>query len=165
MRLHRFVRAAGERRTCCVLHSASNRMKCISLDRRRQVIDLPAILRSRLRAARRRNPRFSLRSLAVTLRIHHSTLSQIVRGKRQLTAAQATAGRRYLGLPADAGPPSAATSRLSAAQREQTCRQFSPDTFELLASWEHSAILELTQVSGFEPDARWIAAALALPIS
>ena len=141
-------------------------MKTISLDPRGRGGDLAAVLRAQLRAARRRNPRFSLRSLAARLGIHHSTLSQVVRGKRQLTRSQATAVRRYLGMPAVAEPAAATSrSRIDGRKKLRSSRQFAPDTFELLSAWPHSAILELTHVAGFEPDARWIAHALDLPVS
>ncbi|HZQ68714.1 MAG TPA: DUF4423 domain-containing protein [Terriglobales bacterium] len=42
--------------------------------------------------------------------------------------------------------------------------QFDLDTFQLLSTWHHYAILELTHIRGFKPDVRWIAGALAIEI-
>lgn len=130
--------------------------------------DIASLLRERLRAATHRNPRFSLRSFAVKLGINHSTLSQVLRGKRRLSAhALETVGKR-LGLSEEARRACAENSRKKSKTKVfpkeiQTVR-LDLDTFQLLSAWQHYAILELIQLRGFQTDSRWIAATLGLAV-
>ena len=130
--------------------------------------DLAALLRDRFRAAIRRNPRFSLRSFARQLGVDHSTISQVLRGKRRLSARDAIAAGKRLGLTAE-------TIRLYNQVSRKTRKPVKPlaeirsvqvdlDTFQFLSSWHHSAILELLQVAGFTPDSRWLARTLGVSV-
>jgi len=64
--------------------------------------DIPSLLRERLRAAMRRNPRFSLRSFAKQLGIDHSTLSQVLRSRRRLSARALESVGKRMGLSEEA---------------------------------------------------------------
>lgn len=93
-------------------------------------------LQSELDGRRARNPRYSLRAFAHTLRVDHSTLSQWMRGRRPLTARTIETLGRRLGL-------TAKQVRVFVEHRVST----GPDL----------AILELTRRPEFRPDSRWIA--------
>lgn len=63
-------------------------------------IRLRAILQDELLRRRRANPRYSLRAFARSVKVEHSTLSQLLRGKRTMTwrSIQQIAGTmRWLG--------------------------------------------------------------------
>jgi plasmid maintenance system antidote protein VapI len=48
-------------------------------------MDLQTVIRAELERRRQRNARYSLRGLATSLRVHHSTLSRILDGRRTVT--------------------------------------------------------------------------------
>jgi len=112
-----------------------------------------------------RNPRYSLRAFARYLRLDHSTLSQLLRGRRRFTTrtVERIAARLSLApavitrfVELERTPPD------SWATRE--LRQLSHDASLTLAEWHHPAILELTRLASFRPDVRWIARVLDVPV-
>jgi uncharacterized protein (TIGR02147 family) len=130
--------------------------------------DIPLLLRERLRAAVRRNPRFSLRSFAKQLGIDHSTLSQVLRGRRRLSARALGAVGKRMGLSEEAIRAYAQNFRKKTDSKSlpENIRSFhfDLDTFQLLSVWHHYAILELIQVQGFKTDSRWIANTLGIAV-
>jgi uncharacterized protein (TIGR02147 family) len=132
------------------------------------IYDISAILRERLRAAMRRNPRFSLRAFAKQLGIDHSTLSQVLRRKRRLSSRDLQAVGSRLGLSEEAieayAQGSGKKSNRNKASEEILSFHLDLDTFQLLSVWYHYAILELLQVQGFKTDSRWIAATLGIAV-
>jgi uncharacterized protein (TIGR02147 family) len=130
--------------------------------------DIPVLLRERLRAAVRRNPRFSLRSFAKQLGIDHSTLSQVLRGRRRLSARALEAVGKRLGLSEETVRAYAQTSRKKTKSKNlpENIRsfQFDLDTFQLLSIWHHYAILELIHIQGFKTNSPWIANALGIAV-
>ena len=130
--------------------------------------DVPQLLRERLRAAVRRNPRFSLRSFAKQLGVDHSTLSQVLKGRRQLSARALEAIGKRMGLSEKALRAYSQCYRKKTNSRSQLesirSLQFDLDTFQLLSVWHHHAILELLQVQGFQTDSRWIAKTLGIAV-
>jgi uncharacterized protein (TIGR02147 family) len=129
--------------------------------------DIPSLLRERLHAAMRRNPRFSLRSFAKQLGIDHSTLSQVLRSRRRLSARALEAVGKRVGLSQEA-IRAYARSRNKPTSKNllENVRRFhlDLDTFQLLSVWYHYAILELIQVQGFKTDSRWIAKTLGIAV-
>jgi uncharacterized protein (TIGR02147 family) len=130
--------------------------------------DIPLLLRERLRAAVRRNPHFSLRSFAKQLGIDHSTLSQVLRGRRRLSTRVLEAVRKRMGLSAEAVRAYTQGSRQKKNSKNLPASlrsfHFYLDTFQLLYAWHHYAILELIQVQGFQPDSNWIANTLGIAV-
>jgi transcriptional regulator with XRE-family HTH domain len=124
-------------------------------------------LREQLAARCASNPRYSLRAFANYLGVHHSTLSQMLRGKRTVSAAAIEKFGARLGLaPAEIAtwvererqrPPGA-----SSRQRQVT--ELARDTAEVLDDWRNFAILELTRLEQFQPDSRWIARMLGITV-
>jgi uncharacterized protein (TIGR02147 family) len=114
-----------------------------------------------------RNPQYSLRAFAKYLTLDHATLSQLLRGRRRLTAKMIVKLGARLGLnkekvesycahEANAGP----SATPPANQRE--IQQLAHDTATLISKWYHYAILELTRLQDFQPDSRWIARVLGI---
>lgn len=121
----------------------------------------------------RSNPRYSLRSFARTLEIEPSALSKILHGKRAVT-------RNTFDLLADRlalsptqlkqlAPPDKLRRRRAAttgkASNAPEYAEISPEMFEAISDWHHFAILELTAIAGFRPDAKWIARKLGITAS
>jgi uncharacterized protein (TIGR02147 family) len=130
--------------------------------------DFRLFLQERFRAAARRNARFSLRAFARQLGVNHSTLSQILRGKRKLTPSSIHSLGQRMGLPNDAIQTYAGALK-SLSEFDQTNNQtrsvqFDLDTFHLVTVWYHQAILELTHTRSFRTDSRWIAKTLGLTV-
>jgi plasmid maintenance system antidote protein VapI len=96
-------------------------------------------LEGELLRRRRRNPNYSLRAFARDLRTDHATLSQILRGRRPLSARMTTMLGRRLGF----GP----STLLEASIRQNA-----------------AAIVRLVQSGNFQPNCRWIAVRTGLPI-
>lgn len=98
-----------------------------------------AVLQTEFRRRRSANPRYSLRSFARDLSIDHSTLSQILRGRRRLTVRSVRAlGRRL---------------RLAA-----------PAIAELCALENESAVLSALDRPNFQADSRWVASMVGIPL-
>lgn len=122
-------------------------------------------LQEHYESRRARNPRYSLRAFASYLGLDHSTLSQILRGRRTLTDRTIVRIGERLGLSEEIigsylSPGRTEKRRVSHIERES--RQLALDTFEVISDWHHFALLELTHVKEFKPDSRWIARALGI---
>jgi uncharacterized protein (TIGR02147 family) len=115
------------------------------------------------------NPRYSLRAFARFLRVDHATLSSILRGKRRLT--EPTIRRLATRL----GAARAEVDELVRVERTNALRigpeldagavrQLANDAIESIATWHDFAILELTRLQAFVPDARWIARVLGCTV-
>src|SRR5678816_1410219 len=100
--------------------------------------DLRARLEQELARRSGANPTYSLRALARDLDIDHSTLSQILRRKRPLTAATIDRLGARLGLGADAIAACVAHAARAASQRSGPApemRRLARDTANLIAAW------------------------------
>lgn len=113
------------------------------------------------------NAQYSLRSFALQLGINHSTLSQLLRGKRALTPRTIERLGAQLGLAQTEVERFIVRERLAATGASpisRQIRQLTMDTVSLLSDAVHRAILELTRLDDFKPDSRWIARVLNLPV-
>ncbi len=130
--------------------------------------DVVSLLRERLRAAKSRNPRFSLRAYAKRLGVDHSTLSQVLRGRRGLSKRDLEAVGKRMGLSEQTIREYAQGAKKlevhKAARQQMRSYQFDLDTFQLLSAWHHYAILELVHIHRFKADSRWIADTLGIPV-
>ena len=102
-------------------------------------MDLRALLEEEFRRRRERNPKYSLRAFARSMRSHHSTLSRILKRRRRLTAPMTRTLGRRLGL--------------SSADIEEACVHESERT-----------VLDLVDHPRFLPDSCWLAMAAGIPL-
>ena len=102
-------------------------------------MDLRALLTDEFARRTRRNPRYSLRSFAMSLGVHNSSLSRLIRQRKRLTPGTAHRLGVRLGL---------SKSQIAAA-----------------IAHEHSEIIVgLVDHPGFRADSRWLAVMSGLPI-
>jgi uncharacterized protein (TIGR02147 family) len=142
-------------------------MKTNQLDDVVPTVSFRQFLQEELARRCARNRQYSLRAFAKFLGIDHSTLSQLIRGKRRLTERNV---RRYgmrLGL--DEESIAAFVRRESREGNLEDAvlgevRRLASDTASLVADWEHYAILELIRLREFRPDSRWVARVLGLSV-
>lgn len=109
------------------------------------------------------NPRYSLRAFAKKLDVDHSTLSQILRGVRPLTAPAIVRLGEKLGLDATRIAAYVEHERHRPAGADEV-RRLAQDALATLAEPHHAAILELVRLDAFQPDFRWIGRQLDLPV-
>lgn len=141
--------------------------------------DYRELLRDELEFRRRANPSYSLRAFAKKLGVAPSRLSEVLQGKRGLSGASARTIATNLGLSdrerdlfedlvaaqhaRSEAKRAAARERLATAQRDG---DWDDDVtlaqLEQIAGWEHSAIMGLLAVEGFEPRPAWIARRLGI---
>jgi len=111
------------------------------------------------------NPQYSLRSFALQLGINHSTLSQLLRGKRALTKRMIkTLGARVGLRPEEIEVFAARERHAGETVVSREIRFLTLETVALLSDGAHRAILEMTSMEGFVPDTRWIARALDMTV-
>jgi transcriptional regulator with XRE-family HTH domain len=110
----------------------------------------------------KKNPRYSLRAFAKTLDLDASSLSQILSGKRKLSKK----GIQNICDKLSATPKELQMFGLieNNNETEENYLQVDIDTFSVISEWYHYAILELTYVSGFKTDPRWIAKKLSITV-
>jgi uncharacterized protein (TIGR02147 family) len=141
-------------------------------------IDPTSVLRGIFLERVARNPSYSLRGFARNLGVSHAYLSMILGGKRRIPEHRAIQFSQLAGLneaeaaafvsacraavlkpakgAAKPSSPSPATGRPNDYFRLQL------DQFRVLSEWYHLAILDLTLLYNFKPDALWIARRLGL---
>lgn len=108
-----------------------------------------------------------MRSFALQLDIDHSTLSQLMRGKRPLTERMIEKLGSRLRLERTAIEAFVTREKLLAPRRPQTLgqvRQLTRDAVRIVSDLHHFAILELVRLEEFEPDSRWIARVLGISV-
>ncbi len=99
------------------------------------------------------------------LDVDHSTLSQILRGKRALTEKTIESHGHRLDLDRAAIEGYVANERLFAATPHSNggeIQLLARDTVNLVSDGYHFAILELVRLDDFRPDSRWIAQVLGI---
>jgi plasmid maintenance system antidote protein VapI len=102
-------------------------------------MDFQKELARELGQRQQRNPSYSLRAFARDLRTDHATLSQILRGRRVLSARMATLLGRRLGLDS--------STLVDAGVRQNAV-----------------AIARLIRSGNFQPNCRWIAIRTGIPV-
>lgn len=108
----------------------------------------------------KRNSRYSLRAFANTLELDASSLSQILSGKRNLSKK----GIKKICEKLSVSPKELQMFGLIEKPNipHVDWFQVSMDTFSAISEWYHYAILELTYVSGFKAEPKWIARKLSI---
>lgn len=135
-----------------------------------------AILQEEFSRRSERNPKYSLRAFARTLKVDPASLSKILSDQMvpswklaqtilEILDLKAEERNRFLSSVAE-HHNSRNRERLNPAIRQFTAateilaRELTAETFRVIADWYHYAILELTFTRSFRPDPTWIAQAL-----
>jgi len=121
-------------------------------------------LQSELAARCAANRQYSLRAFARHLDVDHSTLSQLLRGKRPLTTATLQKLGAALKLPPDELQSYLAhhSHWWAAVPSLAEATRLIRDAAEMIADWYHYAILELTRLESFQADSSWVARVLGI---
>jgi uncharacterized protein (TIGR02147 family) len=116
-----------------------------------------ALIQSRLR-----NPNYSLRALAAKAGLSPAALSEILNGKRRVTADRAQKILNKLG----AAPEKSQVilQSITRAGGVRSYHQLSIDQFYLVADWYHFAILSLAETEDFSDDPAWISSRLNVSV-
>jgi len=110
------------------------------------------------------NPSYSLRAYARSLGIASSALSSILNGKRPITEKMKVRLGMALGLSATDIETLQRGEYEPKVSNKKTIqfRQIALDTFAVISDWHHYAILELTQVKGFQSNPDYISKKLGV---
>lgn len=119
-------------------------------------------LTQELAARCKRNPKYSLRAFAHALAMDPSTLAKVLTGKRALGPLAVRRLGEKLGLsPAElerfAAPARQGATAAAKSAEGTDYAQLAADAFEIIADWQHYAILEAMTVTTFQADVRWMA--------
>ena len=119
-------------------------------------------------AARRAvNARYSLRAFAGLLGADHATLSQILRGKRQVPLERIGVWARKLKLSPEETAVYAAVARIADEQARaanEALRHWAAEMMALLGQPVHREMLRLTRTKGFKSDSRSAAQAIGVSV-
>ncbi len=112
----------------------------------------------------RRNPNYSLRSFARSLKVEPSALSQMINGKRPITEKMKLRLGSALGIGTDqlSKIPNSDIAAVASLKNNTEVQKLTLDTFATISDWYHYAILELTHVIGFQSDPQWISQRLGI---
>ena len=116
----------------------------------------------------RKNPRYSIRAFAKVLAMDPSSVSQIISGKRRVSAKilQRLCDRLSVAPLVRAELfKSIKTPSDEAAQAAPAYTQLAADAFAIISDWYHCAILELTFCEEFESSPKWIAQKLGISVT
>ncbi|MGE3609533.1 MAG: hypothetical protein AB7I27_08100 [Bacteriovoracaceae bacterium] len=109
----------------------------------------------------RKNPSYSMRSFASSLKINHTTLSRILSGKRGMTKKMQTSLEEALNL----SPAERRTfSKNEKLKVTKQYKDLSQDVFELIADWKYDCLLELPKIKNLKLTPRKIAKILGTNI-
>ncbi len=132
--------------------------------------DFRALLQEELLDRCKKNPRYSLRSFAHSLKVGSSDLSKIIHGKRGLSDEMIV----RLATRLDLDPKAIEEFRVAArdqgkkrqgAKAASGYANLSLDAFRVISDWYPLAILEMTKVEGFDPSPKVIARRLGLTVN
>jgi hypothetical protein len=108
---------------------------------------------------RQTNPRYSLRAFASFLECDHSTLSQILRDRRQISTSQLRGWSKKLGMAAEEVAIYVAALHVpdaSITDRQHQLLHWTSEALAIVTDRSHWQILNLVGSSQFESDSRWI---------
>jgi uncharacterized protein (TIGR02147 family) len=141
----------------------------------KEQIELQNKIRSNLDLIKIKNPQFSLRAYAKKLDLSPSALSEILNGKRKISKKMASRILDRMNLsPAESnkvldlfdkkakGLDFEESPTTDTGPANINFLQLSSDQFNMIAEWQHFALLSLMETKGFKSDVPWIAKKLGL---
>jgi transcriptional regulator with XRE-family HTH domain len=121
------------------------------------------ILRDELLRRKQANPSYSLRAFSRQLNMSPAQLSQIISGKRPLSAKKAYRIAESLNFsPTEKSLLVESTIPIGASSGDQEPIEIRDEEFQLVSDWYHFAILSLTELPHHKADPRWIARQLGV---
>ncbi len=146
----------------------------------KEQIEIQNLIRSNLDQIKIKNPGFSLRAYAKKLELSPSALSEILNGKRKISGKMAAKIIDRMNLSPDVSSPvlSLFENKMKDLDFEDSDTknespappavidflQLSSDQFNLIAEWQHFALLSLMETKTFKSDVAWIARKLGITI-
>jgi AraC-like DNA-binding protein len=124
-------------------------------------------LKNELGKRRQVNPRYSLRAFATFLGTNHSTVSQVLRGKRCFPAVLVRQCGEKLGLTTEEIATYIAARHVldpSITKRQEQLRHWTAEALAIMDDKTHWQILDIARSPGFHPDSRWIARQLGVSV-
>lgn len=118
-------------------------------------------------ARRANNVRYSLRAFAAFLGTDHSTLSQILRGKRDIPSNQLRLWGKKLGMTSEELAVYVASQYVPSRQardRQEQLRHWTAEGLAIVTDSCHWQIVELTREPGFRGDCRTVAVQVGVPV-
>lgn len=139
------------------------------IEKNRQTLNYQTWLTREFTNRCNKNPKYSIRAFADLLKMNSSTVSQILSGKRQISAKMIKRFCDILG----ASPKEEnalikfanlknSRNQIEAETLEDNFQQLTLDAYALISDWYHYAILELTFVQDFQSNPRWISNKLGI---
>lgn len=121
------------------------------------------ILRDELDKRKQVNPSYSLRAFSRQLKISPAQLSQIISGKRTLTAKNAFRIAEVLNFsPTEKSLLVESTLQSGENKIDPGPIEIQDEEFQLVSDWYHYAILSLSELPRHKADPRWIARQLGI---
>jgi transcriptional regulator with XRE-family HTH domain len=124
-------------------------------------------IRSEFRARRARNSRYSLRAFATFLGTDHSTLSQVIRGKRPIPTASMRSWGKKLGIEREEMLAYIAGEQVPdarSAARQNQLTQWAAEAMSILAQPIHWEMVKLCRNPEFRADSRYVASKLGVSV-
>lgn len=113
------------------------------------------------------NPRYSLRAFATLLGTDHSTVSQVLRGKRRVPVALLRRWGKKFGLTTEEVAAYVAIEHVpdaSITKRQEELRHWTAEAMAIMTNQTHWQIVRISRMPGFRPDCRWIAKQLGVSV-
>jgi transcriptional regulator with XRE-family HTH domain len=129
--------------------------------------EFQARLLHELESRRKTNRRYSLRAFARFLGADHSTLSQVLRGKRPIPVSNMRQWGRKLALTNEEVAVYIAAEHVPSDEtigRQERLRHWSAEALAITADRVHWQVIQLSLVPEFQPDTRWIATQLGVSV-
>lgn len=128
--------------------------------------NIPEFLLSELDRRLQHNSRYSQRAFARDLKLSPGALSEIINGKRAITAKLVFKIEKALGLTETEVSHLLSLlgqkKGLEESQELRSKKEMSLQFFRVISEWYHMAILNLTDLKGFQWDPQWIAQKLGI---
>jgi len=118
-----------------------------------------------LEQRREANPRYSLRAFARFLTTDHSTLSQVIRGKRAIPTGQLRLWAKKLGLDPEEAAAWVAAEHLpepADAERERQLRHWTTEAVAIASDSTHWELIRIARTPNLQPDCRRVATELGV---
>lgn len=150
----------------------------MNLDAMASELDYREVLRLEFEHRKERNPSYSLRSYARDLGLSPSRLSEILRGKGDLSAQSLMEVGSRIGIPSEEVLALQAAMTLRSGASDEVKRtaerylhnysyqgrfsQLTSDTFKILADWYHFALLSAMELQFYDGSTKYLARVLRL---